>query len=218
MIETKHKYLYLGIFTILFVALLYIFSENILTSIGDFLILNEKPVHSDAVVVLSTGMAYYPRLMEAAALYKKRLADKVVINGNRKTEILREIERKGFQPCCQWYEESFRLLSLLGVPRKDIIAINAENVYDTISEAKEVGKNLIKAGISSIIVTTSKSHTRRAGHIWKKLFSNQFKISIAAARDDPFSPQGWWHSGRWIKTVLSEYGAWLYYILKMHYA
>ena len=185
-----------------------------MTYVGEFLVFDEKPVSSDAAVVLNTGMAYYPRLVEAASLYKQGFVKKIVINGNRKTDVLRELEKKGFQPCCPWYEERIRILAILGVSKEKAITVSAEDVYDTISEAKAVGKALMEKGIKSIIITTSKSHSRRARHIWKSIWLNQFVIYTVVASDDPYSPSAWWKSGRQIRLVLAEYGAWLYYFWK----
>ena len=67
-----------------------------------------------------------------------------MINGNRKTDVLRELEKRGFEKCCPWYEETVRILEVLGVPRKDVLPINAEDAYDTVSEAKIVGRSLWK--------------------------------------------------------------------------
>jgi uncharacterized SAM-binding protein YcdF (DUF218 family) len=76
----KRKILYFGI-ALLFIALfLYLSSGMIMTRLGDFLVLDEEPVPSDAVVVLCTGVEYYPRLIEAAELFRKGFARKVVIN------------------------------------------------------------------------------------------------------------------------------------------
>jgi uncharacterized SAM-binding protein YcdF (DUF218 family) len=193
--------------------LVYVFSERALTALGEFLILDENPVHADAVVVC-TGPGWYPRLMEAAALYQAGLADKVVINGNRKTQTLRRLEQMGYQRCCPWYEGGLRILAMLDVPRAAVITVSAEDAYDTVSEAKAVGQALIKAGISSVIVTTSKYHTRRAGYIWKRTFANQLSIRTVVARNDPFSPQCWWKEGRQVRWVMAEYGAWIYYFWK----
>jgi uncharacterized SAM-binding protein YcdF (DUF218 family) len=212
--NNKRKALYCGIGILILVSLFYFLSGTILSFFGEFLVCDEKPVPSDAVVVLSTGMAYYPRLMEAADLYRKKFAKKIVINGNRKTEALRSLEKLGLEPCCVWYEGSFRMLDLLGVSKEDIIAVSAENAYDTVSEAKAVGREIIMAGVKSIIVTTSKSHTLRAGYIWKSLYKNRLKIITVAAKSDPYLPEGWWKSGRQIKWVLSEYGAFLYLLWK----
>ncbi|MGD2125158.1 MAG: YdcF family protein [Desulfobacteraceae bacterium] len=213
MSKSKRRALTFGLVAC-FLALLYILSGAILTSLGEFLVFNEKPAHSEAAVVLCTGIDWYPRVMEAAALYRRGLVEKVVINGNRKSEVLRRLEKKGFERCCPWYEEGLRILELSGVPRKDVIALSAEDAYDTVSEAKVVGKTLVDAGMSNIIITTSKYHTRRARHIWKNLFPNRLKIQSVAARHDPFSPKSWWKDGRQIRCVLSEYGAWIYYFWK----
>lgn len=211
MVRNKKKLRNLLLFFLLFIALLYYFSGTILTRFGKFLVFDEQPSLSDAVVVLNTGMEYYPRLIEAAELYKKRLARKIIINGNRKTDLLKSLEKKGFRPCCQWFEDRIRILELLGVPREAVIAISAEDAYDTISEAKAVGKKLVEAGVKRIIVTTSKFHTRRARYIWLRAYPHQLRIQFVAARRDPYSPERWWKDGRQIRWVLAEYGAWMYY-------
>lgn len=186
------------------------FSGRLLTALGRFLIADSPPEAADAVVVLNTGMAYYPRLMEAAKLYREGVVKTVVINGNRKTDALRELEKRGFVACCPWYEERLRILELLGVPREDVVTISAEDVYDTISEAQAVGAALRRRGMNRLIVTTSKSHTRRARYIWRKTWPEAFTVMTVAAHSDPYSPGAWWKEGRQIKWVLSEYGAWLY--------
>jgi len=189
----------------------YLFSASILTAIGNFIVIDEKPVRSDAVVVLNSGVEYYPRLIEAASLYNRGFAQTVVINGNRKTDVLRELEDKGFEACCPWHENSVRILSLFGVPRSNVISISVEDAYDTISEAKILGEELLARGFKRIIITTSKYHTRRTDFIWNKIFKNQLSMQTVAAKKDPYDPNGWWREGRQIRWVLAEYGAWLYY-------
>ena len=214
--STKRRtWVYLGSAILIFTVLVCVFSAEVLTWVGRVIVLNEEPVRSDAVVVLNTGLEYYPRLMQAAALYRSGFSDKIIINGNRKSQALRELEKKGFQSCCRWYEDTFRILELLGVPRKNVVAISVEDAYDTISEAKAVGRTLKEAGVSSIIITTSKFHSRRARYIWKSIFQNQFTIRSVSALTDPYSPQKWWKDGRQIKWVLAEYGAWVYYFWKI---
>ncbi|MFQ5902506.1 MAG: YdcF family protein [Candidatus Binatia bacterium] len=213
--KAKHRGLvYTTAALLLIAALLYFFLGPMLSAAGRFLVLDEAPVPSEAVVVLSTGIEYYPRLIEAAVLFREGYADKVAINGNRKSEALRDLERKGFVPCCLWYENSLRILSLLGVPRDRVITLSAEDAYDTVSEAEAIGRELIGAGITRIIIVTSKYHTRRARHIWERSFPNRFSIRTVGARTDPYSSSGWWREGRQIRWVLSEYGAWIYYYWK----
>lgn len=196
---------------IVLVLILVVFSGTILRKIGSMIVVDEKPPLADAVVVLFTGVEYYPRLIQAADIYGRQLARKVVINGNRKSDILKKLEDKGFKRCCPWYTESVRILTMLGVSEKDIIAISAENAYDTVSEAQAVGVELIRKQFSKVIITTSKSHTRRAKFVWQEMYSNRLTISVASAESDPYDPHHWWKDGRQIRWVMAEYGAWLYY-------
>ncbi len=190
--------------------------SRLLSFLGECLVFDDTPIPSDGVVVLNTGLEYYPRLIEAADLYNKGLVKKIILNGNRKTNTIRELEKKGFEPCCHWCEDRLKILYLYGIPKDSVLCISAENVYDTISEARAVGPELAKIGIKTIIVTTSKFHTRRAHHIWKKLFGDQMSVLTVSAKTDPFKPHGWWKHGRQVRWVLAEYGAWLYYYWKIN--
>ena len=184
---------------------------RILGGLGDFIIYRETVQPSDAVIVLNTGLEYYPRLIEAADLYREGFAKRVVINGNRKDDVLRNLEEKGFSRCCPWDEESLRILEMFGVPRERVLSISVEDAYDTVTEASAVGKKIIRHGYGSIIITTSKYHSRRAHYIWTKMYKDKFAIYTVAAKADPFDPEAWWKEGRQIRWVMAEYGAWVYY-------
>jgi uncharacterized SAM-binding protein YcdF (DUF218 family) len=193
------------------VLFLIFFTGPTLRKLGGLLVVDEIPSPSDAVVVLNTGIEFYPRLIEAAEIYRQGLVPKVVINGNRKTDTLRELEAKGFTRCCPWYADAVRILAMGSVPQEDIIWISAEDAYDTVSEAEAVGRELIRHQLAKIIITTSKSHTRRARFIWKKIYGKQLTISMVAAKSDPYDANNWWKDARQIRWVLAEYGAWFYY-------
>jgi len=196
------------LFTLLLIV---IFTGTILRTMGRLIMVDENPPRSDAVVVLNTGVEYYPRLIQAADIYRQELAQNVVINGNRKTDTLRELEAGGFKTCCPWYANSVSILKMFGVPENKIMWISVEDAYDTVSEADAVGKELIKKEFAKVIITTSKYHTRRAKFIWQKRHENRLTIFMVSAKTDPYDPNNWWKSGRQIRWVLAEYGAWLYY-------
>ena len=196
---------------LLLLAFLVVIHEKILTGIGSLLVVQDIPQKAEAAVVLYTGVDIYPRLIEAANLYKQVKAEKVVINGNRKTAVLRSLENSGYESPCKWYAEELGVLTHHGVAKDHIIAISAEDAYDTISEAKIVGEILINNGMTDVIITTSKFHSRRAHFIWSKMYKGKLSIHVAPAPDDPFAPEAWWKNGRQIRWVLSEYGAWVYY-------
>ena len=192
------------------VAMAYFLAPYGLRGMGEFLVVSDFLEKSDAVVVLSTGVEYYPRLMESADLYRRGLVDYVVINGDRKTAALRELERRGFERCCAWDEDSMRILQVLGVPVERVIRVSAEDAFDTISEARAVGTALRDTSVRSIIVATSRAHTRRARYIWNRLYEDVYTVNTAAARADPFDPAAWWHQLRQIRWVLAEYGGWCF--------
>ncbi|NOQ66979.1 MAG: hypothetical protein GQ556_07170 [Desulfobacterales bacterium] len=198
---------------VLIIAFLVVIHGKILTGIGSILVVEDIPPKAEVAVVLNTGVDIYPRLMEAANLYRTVKVDKVVINGNRKTDTLRGLESSGYDPPCKWYAEAIGVLIHQKVAKNHIMAISAEDAYDSVSEAKIVGEILINNGISNIIITTSKFHSRRARHIWNKMYEGKLKVYVAPAKNDPFNPEAWWKNGRQIRWVLSEYGAWLYYYL-----
>lgn len=212
--KAKAIWIVLGILLLLGV-LAGVFAGDLLSAAGRFPVHRDAPAPSDAVVVLNTGVEYYPRLMEAARLYREGLVEQVVINGDRKTDTLRVLEQQGYQPCCPWYENRLRVLELFEVPRRDVVCIGAEDAYDTVSEAEAVGRVLLARGVTRVIVTTSKSHTRRAHVIWTRMYGDHMEIRTLPAREDPYDPGAWWRSGRQIRWVLAEYGAWVYYAWKM---
>lgn len=178
---------------------------------GNMIVVNDTPPPCAAAVVLNSGIEYYPRLIQAADLYRRGLVANVVINGNRKTDALRELERMGFKPCCPWYSDAVSILTMLGIPEANITSISNEDAYDSVSEAEVVGRKLIKRKWAAVIITTSKYHTRRAKFIWQKMYKNRITIFMVSAKTDPYDPDNWWKDGRQIRWVLAEYGAWLYY-------
>ena len=180
------------------------FSGALFRIMGDLVVIDDKALVSDAVVVLNTGIEYYPRLIQAADLYRQGKAKYIVINGDRKTDTLRDLEAQGFKTCCPWYSDSVSILSMFGVPDDKIIPISVEDAYDTVSEAEAVGRELLKKKWTTIIITTSKYHTRRAKFIWQKMFGKQLTIFMVSAKSDPYDPHNWWKDGRQIRWLLAE--------------
>ena len=192
-------------------AFVILISGSLFRIMGDMIVASDRPSPSDAAVVLNSGLEYYPRLIQAADLYGRGLVTNVVINGNRKTDSLRDLERRGFKRCCPWYSDAVSILTMLGVPEAKIIRISNEDAYDTVSEAEVVGRELINRKWTTVIITTSKFHSRRAKFIWQKMYGNHLSIFMVSANTDPYDPNNWWTDGRQIRWVLTEYGAWIYY-------
>jgi uncharacterized SAM-binding protein YcdF (DUF218 family) len=201
------------IFAVLIIIFLAVVHEKILIGIGSALVVEDIPPKADAAVVLNTGINIYPRLIKAADLYRTVKVDRVVINGNRKTDFLRDLENSGYEPPVKWHAVLISVLEFKKVPKDHILAVSAEDAFDTISEAKIVGETLINNGMKDIVITTNKFHSRRARFIWSKMYEGKLNIFITSAKNDPYTPEGWWKSSRQIRWVMSEYGAWIYYYL-----
>ena len=191
--------------------IIYFVPTPFLSPLAQVLIADDPPEHVDAVVVLNTGLGIYERLMEAADLYEKGYADKVVINGNRKNAVLKKLEGMGLEFRCSWDDDHIQILELLGVPREAIVSISAEDAYDTVSEARAVGNVLQSQSMKKLIITTSKTHTALAIHIWRNIYRHRFHLISVAAKSDPFAPAKWWTSGKYARQLLYEYGSWLYF-------
>ena len=196
------------------IVLLYFSRASWLGYLGHSLVVDDPSATADVAIVLTTGVDYLPRLLQAAQLYRDKRVKKILINGNRKTDVIRQLEKQGFIPACKWSENSLRILEMHGVPRQQVWAVSAENVFDTVSEAQTIKPFLINNGVSSVIITTSKFHSRRARYVWRKVMGTEEGIYTSAATDDPFDLDRWWQHGRQVKQVMGEYGGMAYYIWK----
>ena len=196
------------------ILLLFLFRATWLAYLGNELVVDDVNAKADVAIVLTTGVDYLPRLLQAAQLYRNNRVKNILINGNRKTDAIRKLEQQGFVPACSWDENSLRILEMFGVPREKVWAVNAEDVFDTVSEAQTIKPFLKKYNINSILITTSKFHTRRARYVWQKVLGRKEGIFASAAADDPFDPNGWWLHGRQVKQVMGEYGGMAYYFWK----
>ncbi|HBE92706.1 MAG TPA: hypothetical protein DDW55_09330 [Gammaproteobacteria bacterium] len=196
---------------LLFCALFYFHSEW-LGALGEALVEDDASATADVAIVLATGVDYPPRLIQAARLYRDKRVEYVLIDGNRKTDVLRKLEQQGFKRAAPWYEDSLRILEMLGVPRDRVLTVSVEDAFDTVSEAQGIIPVLIEHNVGTVIITTSKFHTRRALYVWQKVLKRQDGIYASAADSDPFDPDSWWTDGRQIRQLLAEYGALIYYM------
>ena len=196
------------------ISLLFFYRAEWLAYLGHSLVVDDPAATAEVAVVQTTGVDYVPRLLQAAQLYRDKRVKKIIINGNRKTDTIRKLEAQGFVPACQWYENSLRILEMYGVPRDRIWTVVAEDVFDTVTEAQAIRPLLLENDIDSMILTTSKFHTRRARFVWRKVMGADQGIYSSAAVDDPFDPDSWWQDGRQVKQVMGEYGGMAYYLWK----
>lgn len=176
---------------------------------GRLLVEDDPPRHADAIIVL-TG-SYPDRILEAASLYREGWAPHVIL--------CREPENAGFRRLRELGVDVPRVFELnrmvaeqLGVPAA-AISVLERPAGSTYSEAEVVLEDVLARGWSSILLVTSKYHTRRAGMIYRYLAGGQVEIIVRPARDDAFQADGWWRDRVSTRRVVIEYQKLLTFLL-----
>ena len=96
----------------------------------------------------------------------------------------------------------------LGIPEEDVLILegNSRSTQDEALTIREYIRN--NREIKSIILVTSKFHSRRAKQIFKKALSvldREIDIYSSPSKYDPSSANQWWKDREDIKWVVLEY-------------
>jgi uncharacterized SAM-binding protein YcdF (DUF218 family) len=154
--------------------------------IGRWLVLQDPLVHADAIVILSGHLP--DRALEAARLYGAGYAQQVWISqGLSPAEGLKTMKIVYLGE--DFYNE--KILLAKGVP-VDAIRILERPSANTQMEVREIRDFLRQNNLSSVIIVTSKAHTRRVRAIWKKLAGSDARAIVRFANDDPYDGAHWW--------------------------
>lgn len=181
-----------------------------LRRLGAFLVDEEPPVRADAIVVLA-GTAEPDRVLEAAALYRDGFAPRLVLSREPESAAYRQLSGLGVHvPSIQDRHRS--VLQQLGIPPEAIVEVGGAP-GSTVSEAAEVLGNLRSRGDRSILLATSKLHSRRAAMIYRQLAGGSLRVISRPSRYDDFDSTGWWHRRTVARRVLIEYQKLLMYLL-----
>ena len=184
--------------------------ESILRKIGHFLIYEQHPQKADVIVVLNGRDT--ERALAAVDLYNKGFANLIVL------------ARGSQQPGCDefwkrvgkdWNSKIFfqRAIEAMGVPQNAFKLIG-DGVTSTYDEAKITREFVRENGYKSILLVTSKWHSKRAYLVFKSIFKNSdsIKIVIHPSRYDTFDPSVWWKNEAIREVVFGEYVRLAYYI------
>lgn len=149
---------------------------------GDFLVVDEKPVKSDVIIVLSGGDG---RLEKGVQLYKEGYAPYLLLsNGSVENLYKRALE--------------------LGVPNDSILMeIKSDSTLDNAVFSKEIMQYL---QLESAIVVSSHSHMRRVKVLYDKMFRNSdIRLTYVAGVMDEYTPKRWWEEEANRNITLREY-------------
>ncbi len=156
--------------------------------VGRWLVVEDPLQKSAAIVVLSGRMPR--RAREAAQLYREGWAPEVWITRAKGPQ--EELDEMGIA----YVGEDFytaKVLMHLGVPADAMRRLQPE-IDNTASEMDVIAKYLAEAGSATVILVTSKPHTRRVRRLWKQRVGPSGTAIVRAAREDPFDPRHWWRT------------------------
>jgi len=100
-------------------------------------------------------------------------------------------------------EMNRRVLIRLGVPAAAIQRI--EEADGTIGEAIEILSLARRTGIRSILVVTSKYHTRRSRQIFRWIMGDTVSVKVIGSSYESFNPALWWKTRSDMRSVIFEY-------------
>ena len=159
-------------------------------TVGEWLVVEDKLAHADVVVVLSGRLP--ERAVEAARVYKAGYADQVWISPP--VSPVNDLKAMNISYLGEdFYNE--KVLIAQGVP-PDAIHILERPDANTEAEVRQTVEDLRNMDFHSVIMVTSKPHTRRVRTIWRKLAGSEPRMIVHFAPDDPYDGPHWWRHTR----------------------
>ncbi len=181
-----------------FLLLLVAVGTYVFFKIGDWLIVQDPLAPADAIVILSGRLP--ERALEAARLYQAGYAGQVWITPpDSAAEELRQMNIVYLGE--DFYNE--KVLIAHNVPASAIRVLDPP-VVNTEDEVLEISRTLRETGEHSVIVVTSKPHTRRVRAIWRRLVGADPRAIVRFTSDDPYDGRHWWRHTHDALDVLRE--------------
>jgi uncharacterized SAM-binding protein YcdF (DUF218 family) len=181
----------------IFIALAAIAAAAFFT-IGKWLVVEDPLTHADVIVVLSGRLP--ERALEAARVYKAGYADQVWISPP--VSPVDDLKAMNIPFLGEdFYNE--KVLMAQGVP-PDAIRILDRPDPNTEAEVRQTVEDLRALGLHSVIIVTSKPHTRRVRTIWRKLVGSDPTMIVRFASDDTYDGAHWWRHTRDALDVVRE--------------
>jgi uncharacterized SAM-binding protein YcdF (DUF218 family) len=174
--------------------------------VGRWLVVEDPPAKATAIAVLSGRMPL--RAIEAAKLYRQGYAPEIWLTHSAEPgETLQAMD-------IPFAGEDFynaRVLIHEGVPPGAIHLLEPP-IANTADEMKAIAAALPREKDRTVIIVTSKVHTRRVHLLWSRLASGRGHAIVRAASGDSFDPRRWWRSTSdaldVVREVLGMVNAW----------
>jgi uncharacterized SAM-binding protein YcdF (DUF218 family) len=175
--------LWIALFGSLFFAGLFVF-----LNIGRWLVVEDPLEKADVIAVLSGRMP--SRALEAARVYKQGYAKHVwLTHSTEPAASLQSLSIPFFG------EESYDKQVLIheGVP-EGAIEVLEPPIVNTADEMKTIGEALRREKLHSVIIVTSKVHTRRVKLLWRKISEQDGLAIVHGDSGESFDAAHWWRN------------------------
>lgn len=203
----RFKRLYIAIAILIAILLTGRFS---LSGLGNFLIVQDEPQHSDiAVVLMGSGP---DRMLGAVELFEAGYVDEIVMVRNMVSGYDLAVSRGVKIP--HDTDIAREVAVQMGVPAKGVTILPGD-ALSTKDEARVVREYLeSKEDIDALVIVTSKYHSRRAKVTFVKAMKSvgrEVKIISCPTRYDDFDAGCWWRNREDLKQGVLEYAKLFYF-------
>lgn len=167
-------------------------------TIGNWLVVEDPLVHADVIVILSGRLP--ERAIEAARVYQAGYADKIWISPP--VSPVDDLKAMNISYLGEdFYNE--KVLIAQGVPADAIRILDSPDA-NTEAEVRQILADVRDMDFHSVIIVTSRPHTRRVRTIWRKLVGAGPRMIVRYAQDDGYDGAHWWRHTRDALDVVRE--------------
>jgi uncharacterized SAM-binding protein YcdF (DUF218 family) len=156
--------------------------------VGRWLVLEDPLAKARAIAVLSGRVPL--RAIEAAKLYRQGYAPEIWLT--RSAEPGESLKAMGILFAGEDFY-NVRVLVHEGVPANAIHVLEPP-IDNTADEVSAIASALAREKDHTVILVTSKVHSRRVRLLWSRLASGRGRAIVRTASDDPFDPRRWWRT------------------------
>jgi uncharacterized SAM-binding protein YcdF (DUF218 family) len=173
---------------LLLVSLVFFAALTLFLNVGRWLVVEDPLDKASAIAVLSGKMP--SRALEAARIYRAGYAPEVWLTHSTEPGATLAKLSVPFSG-----EDAYDKLILLheGVPESAIRIIDPP-IVNTEDEMLTIGQALNQHKDRTVILVTSKVHTRRTKSLWNRVSAKQGSAIIRGVSDDAFNPSRWWRN------------------------
>ncbi|MCX7832607.1 MAG: hypothetical protein N2490_00130 [Ignavibacteria bacterium] len=191
---------------IVLIILVYIFQKPILTSIANFLIIQELQTNTADVILMEEDNLIKPCIEKCNSLYSEKSCKEVwIIRLPSKQNIIPE-EKLG-----KVLKETLDSLGYKFNYR--FFYYHIEHPY-TFTKSNIISDSLKKYGYSKVILLTEAFHSKRSFNAYKKILIPQGIQIYCSVYYTDYNTTNWWNYADGFRNVISEYMKLIYYWIK----